>query len=231
VVSDEFSVLSSIDVESGEVVATIRNGDLGPVDITDWLTPSADGRFLYLSAFEHIARLDADTLEPVRTIDIGRTAGQQGNLAPMPGTDTMVGAAIQGRLLRIDMVTGDLTVGQSRDITSLSGVAVSPDGTMIAAGQPFTSSIALFDAETLQPIGRPIPAGEPSASPAFTTDGDLIADSRFGVSRWEMDPDDWQDTACSVAGRNLTRVEWEEYLGDESYRATCPRWPEAPPLT
>ena len=102
---------------------------------------------------------------------------------------------------------------------------MTPDGTMIAAGQPFTSSIALFDAETLQPIGRPIPAADPTAPPAFTADGDLVADSRFGVSRWEMDPDEWQDTACSVAGRNLTRTEWGEYLGDEPYRATCPRWP------
>ena len=78
VVSDGFSVLSLIDVESGDVLATIRNGDLGPVDITDWLTPSADGRFLDLSAFEHIARLDADTLDPIRTIAIGARQASKG---------------------------------------------------------------------------------------------------------------------------------------------------------
>ncbi len=78
--SDGFSVLSLIDLESGDVVATVRNGDLGPVDFTDWLTPSSDGRFLDLGAFEHIGRLDADTLEPIRTIELGlgRPAGEPG---------------------------------------------------------------------------------------------------------------------------------------------------------
>lgn len=203
----------------------VRDRDLGPIGFTDEMTPTADGRFLDLGVFEHIARLDADTLDVVRNVEVGGAA-QQGNLAPMPGTNSVVGAAIQGRLLHIDMATGDVTAGQSRDITSLYGVAVAPDGSMIAAGQPFTSSIALFDAASLQPIGRPIPAGEQTAPPAFTLDGDLVADSRFGVSRWEMDPDEWQKMACSAAGRDLTHVEWAEYLGDEPYRATCPQWPE-----
>jgi hypothetical protein len=67
----------------------------------------------------------------------------------------------------------------------------------------------------------------PCQPASCTLDGDLIADSRFGVSGWEMDPDEWQNTACFAAGRNLTHVEWAEYLGDEPYRATCPQWPDA----
>jgi hypothetical protein len=57
---------------------------------------------------------------------------------------------------------------------------------------------------------------------SFTTDGDLIANSRFGVNRWEMNPDLWQETACTTAGRNLTHAEWTEYAGDGPYRATLP---------
>jgi hypothetical protein len=122
-----------------------------------------------------------------------------------------------------------VSVGRSRDITSLYGTAVSPDGSVIAAAHPFTSSVALFDAESLRPIGQPIAAGalEGFEAMMFTPDGDLLADARIGVNRWEMDPHEWQRIACRTAGRNLTRAEWAEYLGNEPYRATCPEWPPA----
>jgi hypothetical protein len=31
--------------------------------------------------------------------------------------------------------------------------------------------------------------------------------------------------ACSRLPRNLTRLEWRQYLGDEPYRSTCPNLP------
>ena len=35
----------------------------------------------------------------------------------------------------------------------------------------------------------------------------------------------WQARACERANRNLTRAEWQNYFGDEPYRATCPGLP------
>ncbi|MDE2387759.1 MAG: hypothetical protein KGN35_01540, partial [Betaproteobacteria bacterium] len=37
----------------------------------------------------------------------------------------------------------------------------------------------------------------------------------------------WKVRACRVANRNLTRVEWQKYMGNKSYRATCPELPLA----
>ena len=62
----------------------------------------------------------------------------------------------------------------------------------------------------------------------FTADGGMLANARFGMNRWELDPSRWQEAACRAAGRNLTQAEWTEYVGDEPYRATCPGWPTAP---
>ena len=31
--------------------------------------------------------------------------------------------------------------------------------------------------------------------------------------------------ACDIAGRNLTRAEWAQYLPGEPYHATCKQWP------
>jgi WD40 repeat protein len=51
----------------------------------------------------------------------------------------------------------------------------------------------------------------------------------FTDDAWNIDSDQWQTTACAVAGLNLTRAEWEQYLPrGERYRATCPEHPESP---
>ena len=42
---------------------------------------------------------------------------------------------------------------------------------------------------------------------------------------WDLDTRHWEDRACRIAGRNLTRAEWREYLPDQPYRRTCSEWP------
>jgi hypothetical protein len=32
----------------------------------------------------------------------------------------------------------------------------------------------------------------------------------------------WEQFACRVAGRNLTRAEWHDVLPNRAYRPTCP---------
>jgi hypothetical protein len=41
---------------------------------------------------------------------------------------------------------------------------------------------------------------------------------------WDLDVAHWEAAACAIAGRNLSRTEWSEYLPDEPYRMTCPQW-------
>jgi hypothetical protein len=31
--------------------------------------------------------------------------------------------------------------------------------------------------------------------------------------------------ACAIAGRNLTKQEFKDYVGNEPYQKTCPQWP------
>jgi len=57
---------------------------------------------------------------------------------------------------------------------------------------------------------------------AFSPDMELLAaassDRTARVWRWRADP---VKEACARLSRNLTRAEWQAYLGDEPYRATC----------
>jgi hypothetical protein len=40
---------------------------------------------------------------------------------------------------------------------------------------------------------------------------------------WDLDPEQWADAACDVAGRNLSRHEWAATIGDLApYRIICP---------
>ena len=38
---------------------------------------------------------------------------------------------------------------------------------------------------------------------------------------WTWNPTRWLEAACDLVGRNLTRDEWDQYMGSFSYRATC----------
>jgi hypothetical protein len=42
---------------------------------------------------------------------------------------------------------------------------------------------------------------------------------------WDVDVGHWKDKACDIAGRNLTRAEWAQYLPGQPYHATCRHWP------
>ena len=80
------------------------------------------------------------------------------------------------------------------------------------------------------PIGKPFPVGDYIFDPTFTSDSRYLAANGlfFGLNHWDMDPDVWQEQACTAAGRNLTAAEWNTFIGaDVPYETTCPRWPSA----
>ena len=87
------------------------------------------------------------------------------------------------------------------------------------------NTMALYDVATRQRIGDPIPVGEADAH--LRPDGLEIAVAHHdasGITLWSLDPLTWTRAACAVAGRNLTRAEWETYIADLApYRASCPR--------
>jgi WD40 repeat protein len=63
---------------------------------------------------------------------------------------------------------------------------------------------------------------------AFSPDGTLLATPGVDghAMLWTTEPVAWRERACAIAGRNLTREEWDLYLpAAEDYRATCSEWP------
>jgi hypothetical protein len=96
---------------------------------------------------------------------------------------------------------------------------------MLAIAGP---SITLWDLEAGQQIGTGFPNDRGNV--AFIQDGadhpQLVTAEGQSRMIWDLDIDNWVDTACDLAGRNMTVEEWEEFgPKDAPYRATCEQWP------
>jgi hypothetical protein len=63
------------------------------------------------------------------------------------------------------------------------------------------------------------------AHPRFSADGAyLFAIYGQGVGRayrWDVRPSSWARHACDVAGRPLTRAQWDEVLPGRAYKPAC----------
>jgi DNA-binding SARP family transcriptional activator/WD40 repeat protein len=91
-----------------------------------------------------------------------------------------------------------------------------------------SSGAQLWDAATLEPVGEPLLLGvSGSGHVDRDAEGDraIIGSGGGTLLVWDLDVDHWEDMACDIAGRNLTRAEWVQYLPGERYHATCKEWP------
>jgi len=74
-------------------------------------------------------------------------------------------------------------------------------------------------------IARPFfrPGSQEAVAASFTPDGlSVVVVSATGSAwLWDVDPSDWETRACELAGRSLTQQEWQQFLPDRPYHATC----------
>jgi DNA-binding SARP family transcriptional activator/class 3 adenylate cyclase/WD40 repeat protein len=205
------------------------------------------GTVLAVARGSRVEFYDADTgipvLDPVRGISVG--ASRDGSI--------LVTAAADGDLTLRDPETGQPTAPEiTGAIGRPSTIELSDDSTRMlvatsndptwwqrgfagGAAEPapgatrMHTDLRVYDIESTSQIGRTLRVGVPPnhLAASLRPDGrQLAVATEHGVQLWDLDPEAWRDAACRLAGRNLSRDEWERYMPQgEPYQATCSQWP------
>jgi hypothetical protein len=81
----------------------------------------------------------------------------------------------------------------------------------------------LWDVARRLPLGTALGNQSSGGNLAFAGHDNVLVVSTFASTGFRrLRPDAWEHQACAIAGRNLTRAEWRQFLGDGDYRETCP---------
>lgn len=109
--------------------------------------------------------------------------------------------------------------------SQISAMAISPDSRWLVTGSE-DKTARLWDLSAKDPASSAIVLRghkDPLTALVISPDsGWLVTVSWDGTARlWDLRLDRLVDLACRTAGRNLTKAEWEQYLGSQPYQRTC----------
>jgi WD40 repeat protein len=137
------------------------------------------------------------------------------------GSLIAAGGSVDKQVTLWDVATHKL-VGRLPHPTILASLAFDPGGKTLATAT-IHGTARLWDVASRHQIGLALPGPSASANVGFDPNGNQLVtlyQDGTGVV-WDVDPDHWKQRACSVAGRSLTRAEWEELLPRRGYQPAC----------
>ena len=151
-------------------------------------------------------------------------AGAGASLRFSPDGRLLVFGDVHGRVWLYDTHTWTLRGRPLLAHTSaVSTVSFSPDGRTLATTSD-DGSTRLWDVPSGRPIGTTLPGlAQRYIAAAFVDRGTHLVtlDDNGQGYLWDIQPQSWARRACGVAGRTLTRAEWNDALPERAYAPAC----------
>jgi WD40 repeat protein len=151
---------------------------------------------------------------------------------------TVVVPGESGRLYFVDAATGAVQepagAGAARppavnDRQTPASVSVTPDGSQLSVASQ-AHPVEIWNVATAQQSGMvQVPAT--TVNTHFLSDHELVTTTLTGaVIIHDLMVADWIQLACKAAGRELTPIEWDQFLPAQPYQTVCttPAHQEAP---
>ena len=107
----------------------------------------------------------------------------------------------------------------------VTSIAFDPAGQRFATTGGQDGTVKLWASSTLQQEGTALNTEQGAAATAAFGPGGkrlLVVDDHGNGFTWPTSLAAWEQRACTVAGRNLTRAEWTRYLPWHPYARVCP---------
>ena len=217
--------LRTIDLVAGEVIEPSFDFDSMLMDDI-----VLDGDHFYVPTWDFSGDAASVTVER-RLLDTGEVVARSapGFTNVATGGGIVMASTYDGRVVELDPLTLD-TLGLPFPGTNGNVIHLGID----RAGRRLMlhsedQTLRFYDIPTRTPLGDPIDSANilDYSTASLRPDGMAAATvTGQGIVFWDLDPAHWQEAACRLAGRNLTRAEWDEYIGDLApYTTTCPGYP------
>jgi WD40 repeat protein len=220
---DRLSTLAIWHASSGKLSAAPLPLGTGPARF-DPLAFSPDSRHVAVSTPDgRVLVVDANTAQTRQTLHpIG--GDFTGSLAFAPD-GTLATGSLNGIVQLWDPVSGAQVAGPL-PVTAgpVSSIAFEPSGQRFVTTASQDGAVKLFATPTLQQVGATLNTDQGTAATAtFTHDGNslLVVNDRGNGFTWPMSLAAWEQRACTVAGRNLTRSEWARFVTGQAYAEVC----------
>lgn len=140
------------------------------------------------------------------------------------GDGLIVGTTLDGEVAEFSAVTLQQVASMPGARGAATSLQVSTDGSRVMITAP-DQTVQIEDVASRARVGDPLSSAALNGTLEgwLRPDGRAVAvNGRYGVVEWSLDSDELAQSACTLAGRNLTRTEWNTYVGaDEVYRRTC----------
>ena len=107
----------------------------------------------------------------------------------------------------------------------ISSIAFDSTGQRFVTTASQDGTIKLFATSTLQQEGATLNTDQGAISTATLAPRSntlVVVNDRGNAFTWPLSLTAWEQRACAIAGRNLTRQEWNRFVAGQNYSRICP---------